>query len=79
MAERDEWKAAFQTNHGLFEPLVMFFSLTNFPVTFQTMMNSLFKKLIDCGVVIIYINDIMIFTKTLEEHCCAVKEVLQIL
>ena len=79
MAEGDEWKAVFQTNCGLFEPLVMFFELTNSPVMFQTMMNSLFKKLIDHGVVIIYIDDIMIFTKTLKEHCHIVKEALQIL
>jgi hypothetical protein len=39
MKEGDEWKAAFCTNHGLFEPLVMFFGLTNSPSTFQTMMN----------------------------------------
>ena len=79
MAEGDEWKAAFRTNRGLFEPLVMFFGLTNSPATFQTMMNSLFKHLIDRGVVVIYIDDIMIFIKTLEEHHSVVKEVLQIL
>src|SRR3984885_3540637 len=50
--EGDEWKAAFRTNRGLFEPLVMFFGLCNSPATFQTMMNELFKELIDQGVVI---------------------------
>jgi hypothetical protein len=40
--EGDEWKAAFVTNKGLFEPTVMFFSLTNSPATFQVMMNKLF-------------------------------------
>jgi Reverse transcriptase (RNA-dependent DNA polymerase) len=49
--EGDEWKAAFRTSRGLFEPLVMFFGLTNSPATFQTMMNDLFKELIDEGVV----------------------------
>src|SRR5882762_4159014 len=44
--EGDEWKAAFITNKGLFEPLVMFFGLTNSPATFQTMMNHLFQGLI---------------------------------
>jgi hypothetical protein len=38
----DEWKAAFRTNRGLFEPLVMYFGLTNSPATFQTMMNEIF-------------------------------------
>src|ERR1700743_2977857 len=49
MKEGDEWKAAFRTNRGLFEPLVMFFGLTNSPATFQTMMNDLFKEVIDEG------------------------------
>ncbi len=39
--EDDEWKAAFQTNQGLFEPTVMFFGLCNSPTTFQTMMNNI--------------------------------------
>jgi len=39
---RDEWKVAFRTNRGLFEPLVMFFGMTNSPATFQTMMNDIF-------------------------------------
>ena len=40
----DEWKAAFRTNRGLFEPLVMFFGLTNSPATFQTMMNDILRR-----------------------------------
>jgi len=79
MKEGDEWKAAFRTNRGLFEPLVMFFGLTNSPATFQTMMNDLFKELIDEGCVIIYMDDILIFTETLEEHHRIVKRVLKIL
>ena len=67
--EGDEWKAAFWTNHGLYEPLVMFFSLTNSPATFQTMMNDIFKELIDEGVVVVFMDDILIFTESLEEHC----------
>ena len=46
----------------------MFFGLTNSPATFQTMMNEIFQDLIMEGVISIYINDILIFTKTLEEH-----------
>src|SRR6266516_5918281 len=64
----DEWKAAFHTNHSLFEPLVMFFGLTNSPATFQTMMNEIFKDLVMEGVVSIYLDNILIFTKTLQEH-----------
>ncbi|GLB45568.1 putative retrotransposable element tf2 155 kda protein type 1-like [Lyophyllum shimeji] len=66
--EGDEWKAAFRTNRGLFELLVMFFGLTNSPATFQTMMNDIFRDLIAQGVVCVYLDDILIYTKTLEEH-----------
>ena len=62
--EGDEWKATFQTNWGLSEPLIMFFSLTNSPATFQTMMNSIFKDLIDEGYVAIYMDDILVYTRT---------------
>jgi len=77
--EGDEWKAAFRTNRGLFEPLVMFFGLCNSPATFQTMMNELFKELIDQQVVVVYMDDILIFTATLEEHRRVVRRVLEIL
>ena len=67
MKDGDEWKAAFWTNRGLYEPLVMFFGLTNSLATFQTMMDTVFEDLISEGVVVVYL-DILIFTKTLEEH-----------
>jgi hypothetical protein len=69
MKEDDEWKAAFRMNRGLFEPLVMFFWLTNSLSTFQTMMNNIFHDLIMEGVVCVYLDDILIFSKTLEEQC----------
>ena len=76
----DEWKAAFWTNRGLFEPLVMFFGLTNSPATFQMMMNDIFRELIDEGVVVIYMDDILIFGgQTKEEHHAIVVRVLDIL
>jgi hypothetical protein len=64
----DEWKAAFHMNRGLFEPLVMYFGLTNSPATFQTMMNEIFQDLITEGVISVYLNNILIFTDSLEEH-----------
>jgi len=64
----DEWKAAFRTNRGLFEHLVMFFRMTNSPTTFQTMMNNVFRTVIAEGIVIVYLDDILIFTKMEEEH-----------
>src|SRR3954462_5990637 len=77
--EGDKWKATFRTNRGLFKPLVMFFRLTNSPTTFQNMMNDLLRDLVDKGKVIVYIDDIMIFTVMIEEHHRIVREVLQVL
>ena len=48
-------------NQGLFKPLVMFFSLTNSLVKFKTMMNDIFQELIDEGVMVVYMDDILIF------------------
>jgi Reverse transcriptase (RNA-dependent DNA polymerase) len=47
----------------------MFFGLTNSPATFQTMMNELLKDLIGGGVVFVYMDDILVYTKTPQEHC----------
>jgi hypothetical protein len=77
--EGDEWKAAFKTNRGMYEPLVMMFGLTNSPATFQTMMNDIFRELIDEGSVIIYLDDILIFTGTMDEHRKVVRQVLGVL
>ena len=79
MKEGDEWKAAFRTNRGLFEPLVMFFGLTNSPATFQTMMNDIFRELIMEGVVVVYLDDILIFTEMIEEHRQVTRRVLELL
>ena len=46
----------------------MFFGLTNSLATFQSMMDAIFEDLISEGVVVVYLDDILIFTKTLEEH-----------
>src|SRR6202522_4326685 len=79
MKDGDEWKAAFWTNRGLYKPLVMFFGLTNSPATFQTMMDDIFDNLITEGVVVVYLDDILIFTKTLEEHRKVTRKVLDLL
>jgi hypothetical protein len=73
----DTWKAAFQTNRGLFEPLVMFFGLTNSPATFQTMMNDIFREEIAEGWVVIYMDDILVFSKDKNEHQEQVKRILE--
>jgi hypothetical protein len=77
--EGDEWKPVFRTNCGLFEPLVMFFGLTNSPATFQSMMNKIFEKLIAKGHVVVYMDDILVFTNNLEHHRQVVREVLETL
>jgi hypothetical protein len=46
----------------------MFFGLTNSPATFQTFMNHILKELIDEGVVVVYLDNILVFTESLEEH-----------
>ena len=74
--EGNEWKAAFHTNRGLFEPQVMFFGLTNSPATFQRMMNDISRNMIAEGVVCVYLDDILIFTKTLSEHRMITRRVL---
>ena len=66
--EGDEWKAAFVTNRGLFEPRVMFFGLTNSPATFQALMNAIFADLIAEGKVAVYLDDILIWSSDLPEH-----------
>jgi hypothetical protein len=77
--EGDEWKVAFRMNHGLFEPLVMMFGLTNVPATFQTMMNEIFAELIMEGKIVIYLDDILIFSKDLKEHWCITRIILDLL
>jgi hypothetical protein len=68
ICEGNEWKAAFRTNRGLSEPLVMYFGLTNSLATFQTMMNEIFQDLITEGVVSVDLDNILIFTNSCEEH-----------
>ena len=75
----DKWKAVFQTNWGMFEPLVMFFGMTNSPATFRTMINNIFWDLIAEGIMMVYLDDILIFTRIEEEHAKAIRWVLQIL
>ena len=71
--EGDEWKAAFVTNRGLFEPKVMFFGS---PAMFQSLMNSIFVNLVADGKVAVYLDDILIYRKDLEDHHNVVRKVL---
>jgi Reverse transcriptase (RNA-dependent DNA polymerase) len=62
----DKWKAAFRTNQGLYEPTVMFFGMCNSPATFQAMMDKIFKKEIKGNLIIVYMDDILAFSKTID-------------
>ena len=75
--EGDEWKAAFKTNKGLFELTVMFFGLCNSPATFQAMMDDIFKDMLNEGVVIDYMDDLLIPTKDDEKSEKVTQRVLQ--
>ena len=77
--EGDEWKGAFKTKYGLFEPLVMFFGLCNSPATFQHMMDNIFIVQTAKGWMIIYMDDMLIFAETKEELTERTLEVLQLL
>jgi len=65
--ERDEWKATFLTNKGLFEPQVIYFRLCNLLGTFQQMMNSIFQELLHEGVLANYMDDFVIPAKTIKK------------
>ncbi|CCE34914.1 uncharacterized protein CPUR_08853 [Claviceps purpurea 20.1] len=75
MAEGHEWKTAFRCRYGLYEFLVMPFGLMNAPATFQALMNYIFRDLLDAGL-LVYMDDLLIYAKTVEEHDALVKEVL---
>ncbi|KAK3569123.1 hypothetical protein QTP86_024496 [Hemibagrus guttatus] len=71
----DEWKTAFHTTHGHYEYCVMPFGLTNAPAVFQALINGVFRDLLGRGV-IAYIDDILVYSTSMEEHVCQVREVL---
>ncbi|GBG74915.1 hypothetical protein CBR_g19429 [Chara braunii] len=74
----DQHKTAFQTRYGLFEFVVMSFGLCNAPGTFQHAMNQIFHDYLD-KFVIVYLDDILIFSKTVEEHVAHLDKVLSLL
>ena len=78
MVEKDEEKTAFKTHHGHFQFRVMPFGLTNAPATFQCVMNSIFSGYIR-KFILVFMDDILVYSKSLSEHLEHLKVVFQIL
>ena len=76
IAPGDEWKTAFRTRYGHFEYCVMPFGLANAPATFQGHINKALAGLIDTSCVV-YIDDILIFSHSIDQHWEHVEQVLQ--
>jgi len=76
IADGDEWKTTFRTRYGFYEWTVMPFGLSNAPSTFQRFMNELFADLLDVYM-IVYLDDILIYSENPTEHRKQVKEVLR--
>ena len=75
--EKDEWKIVFITRQGLFEATVIYFGFSNAPVTFQSIMNDILDDLICIQLVMVYLDDILIFGTCLKKHRWLVKKVLK--
>jgi len=75
MVEGEEWKTAFKSRYGLYEYTVMPFGLCNAPSTFQGMINNVFRDLVDVGL-IAYMDDILIYSETIEEHLAMIRKVM---
>jgi len=76
IAPGNKWKTAFRTCYGSYEWLVMPFGLTNAPAAFQCFVNTIFADMLDVCVVV-YLDDILIYSKDMESHQQHVWEVLR--
>ncbi|GBG62572.1 hypothetical protein CBR_g31209 [Chara braunii] len=75
---QDRYKTAFKTRYGHFEWVVMPFGLTNAPATFQAAMPNEFRAMLD-RFVLVYLDDILVYSRTLEEHLDHLRRVLETL
>lgn len=74
--DKDMEKIAFNSRYGHYEWLVMSFGMTNAPGTFQSLMNEVFGDLLDHGV-LVYLDDVLVYSRTKEEHLAKLRQVLQ--
>ncbi|KAI2665690.1 Transposon Tf2-9 polyprotein [Labeo rohita] len=74
--EGDEWKTAFNTPRGHFEYLVLPFGLSNAPAVFQALVNDVLRDMLD-QFIYVYLDDILIFSHSLQEHVQHVRRLLQ--
>jgi hypothetical protein len=75
IAEGNKYKITFQTKYGSFEWRVMPFGLTNAPAVFQQFVNDIFADMLDISV-IVYLDNILIYSDSMEDHKKHVQEVL---
>ena len=78
IADNDVWKTAFKTKRGLFEWLVIPFGLCNATANFMRILNDVFRPFLD-DFVIVYLDDILVFSKNWEDHVNHVTQVLETL
>ena len=75
--EENEWKGAFMIYIGFFEPIVIFFGITNSPAIFQAIMNKILRDMINKGKVVAFVDDVLVEMEIEERYDEIIEEVLR--